>query len=58
VLTRAGLRDHPRLAHLLGEQRLAQHVANLVGAGVVQVLALEQDLRADLGGQPLGAVQQ
>ena len=32
-----------RLAHPLGEQRLAQHVVDLVRAGVVEVLALEQD---------------
>ncbi|EYT80561.1 hypothetical protein CF54_24780 [Streptomyces sp. Tu 6176] len=42
VLAGAGLRDHPRLAHALGEQRLAEHVVDLVGAGVVQVLALEE----------------
>ena len=46
VLARAGLGDHPRLAHLAGEQRLAQHVVDLVRAGVVEVLALEQDPRA------------
>jgi hypothetical protein len=58
VLAGAGLRDHPRLAHLLGEQRLTQHVAHLVRAGVVQVLALEQHLGADRGGEPLGLVEQ
>ena len=35
-----------RLAHPLGEQRLAEHVVDLVRAGVVEVLALEQDPRA------------
>ena len=35
VLAGAGLGDHPRLAHPLGEQRLAEHVAHLVRAGVV-----------------------
>jgi hypothetical protein len=46
VLAGAGLGDHPGLAHPLGEQRLAQHVVDLVRAGVVEVLALEQDPRA------------
>ena len=43
VLAGAGLGDHPGLAHPPGQQRLAEHVADLVGAGVVEVLALEQD---------------
>ena len=46
VLARAGLGDHPRLAHQLGEQRLAEHIVDLVRAGVVEVFALEQDPRA------------
>ena len=50
VLAGAGLGDHPGLAHPPGEQRLAEHVADLVGAGVVEVLALEQDPGADLLG--------
>jgi hypothetical protein len=58
VLASAGLRDDPRLAHPLGQQRLAEHVAHLVCAGVVQVLALEQDLRAELGGEPIRGVEQ
>ena len=53
VLARAGLGDHPVLAHPPGQQGLAEHVADLVGAGVVEVLALEQDPRAaDLLGEP------
>ena len=43
VLAGTGLGDDPALAHPLGEQGLAQHVADLVGARVVEVLALEQD---------------
>src|SRR5947208_961253 len=39
----AGLGDHALLLHALGEQRLAQHVVDLVGAGVTEVLALEPD---------------
>ncbi len=46
VLAGAGLGDDPLLADLLGQQRLAQHVVDLVRAGVVEVLALEQDARA------------
>ena len=45
VLARAGFRDDPLLAHAPGEQRLADRVVDLVGAGVEQVLALEVDLR-------------
>ena len=37
-----------RLAHAASQQRLAQHVVDLVRAGVVQVLALEQQPTAQL----------
>jgi hypothetical protein len=51
----AGLGDDALLAHLLREQRLAQHVVDLVAAGVGEVLALEQDARAaGVLGQPPG----
>ena len=43
VLAGAGLGDDPLLAHALGQQRLAERVVDLVGAGVEQVLALEED---------------
>jgi hypothetical protein len=46
VLARAGLGDDARLAHAAGEQRLPDGVVDLVRAGVVQVFALEVDLRA------------
>ncbi len=46
MLAGAGLGDHARLAHALGEHGLADHVVDLVCAGVIQVLALEEDLRA------------
>jgi hypothetical protein len=53
MLAGAGLGDHARLAHAPGEQRLAHGVVHLVRAGVVQVLALEVDLRASqLAGEP------
>ena len=42
VLAGAGLGDDPGLAHPLGQQRLAEHVVDLVRAGVVEVLALEE----------------
>ena len=45
VLAGAGLGDHPRLAHPLREQRLADRVVDLVGAGVGEVLALQVDAR-------------
>ena len=45
VLTGAGLRDQTGLAHLFRQQRLTEHVVDLVGAGVVQILTLEVDLR-------------
>jgi hypothetical protein len=41
----AGLGDDALLAHVAREQRLADRVVDLVRAGVVQVLALEVDLR-------------
>ena len=40
VLTGTGLSDDLLLAHVLGQQRLAHAVVELVCAGVVQVLAL------------------
>ena len=46
VLAGAGLGDDPPLAHPRGQQRLAQGIVDLVGAGVVEVLALEIDRMA------------
>src|SRR5690606_35786815 len=57
VLPGAGLGDDPRLAHAAGQQGLADRVVGLVRAGVVQVLALEEDPRAaDFLAQPAGVV--
>ena len=57
VLACAGFRDELLLAHVLGEQALAHTVVELVRAGMVEVLALEVDLRAaDLAGQALAVV--
>ena len=58
VLAGARLGDHPRLAHPLGQQRLAEHVADLVRARVVEVLALEQDPGAGELGELRRVVQQ
>ena len=53
VLPRAGLGDDPPLAHVAGEQRLAQRVVDLMCAGMRQILPLEIDLRAaQVGRQP------
>ena len=49
VLAGAGLGDELLLAHVLGQQALAHAVVELVRAGVVEVLALEVDLRAAVG---------
>ena len=57
VLAGAGLGDHPLLAHALGQQGLAEHVVDLVRAGVVQVLPLEQQGAAELVGQARGLVE-
>ena len=52
VLAGTGLGDQPGLAHPLGEQRLAEHVVDLVRTGVVEVLTLEQHANAELLAQP------
>ena len=46
VLAGAGLGDHARLAHAPCDERLPDRVVDLVRAGVVQVFALQIDLRA------------
>ena len=46
VLARAGLRDDAGLAHAARQQDLAEHIVDLVRAGVVELVALEVDLRA------------
>ncbi len=49
VLAGAGLGDHAGLAHALDEQGLAERVVDLVRAGVVQVLTLEEDTGVETG---------
>jgi hypothetical protein len=57
VLAGTGFGDDARLAHAPRQQGLADGVVDLVRAGVVEVLALEVDLRAaDLAAQPCGVV--
>ena len=54
VLARAGFGDHLFLAHVLGQQRFAHAVVELMRAGVVEVLALGVELHvAQRGRQPL-----
>ncbi len=49
VLTGPGFGDEAILAHPLGQQRLTEHVVDLVGSGVVQILSLEQHPETELG---------
>ena len=46
MLTGAGFGDHALFAHAAHEQALPEHVVGLVRAGVVQILALDEDARA------------
>jgi hypothetical protein len=58
MLAGAGFGDDPGLAHALGQQDLPEAVVDLVRAGVVQLVALEVDLRAaEMLGQPLGEIE-
>ncbi len=57
VLACSGLGDRARLADALGQQCLADDVADLVRAGVVEVFALEQDAGAGGLGEPVRFVQ-
>ena len=64
MLASASFRDDPRLTHTDGEQYLANAIVDLVRACVVQLIALEPDLRAfacrcaltDFLGQSLGII--
>ena len=58
VLARPGLGDDALLAEPTGQQRLAQHIVDLVRTGVVEVLALEQYARPAGLGTELGYVGQ
>src|SRR5262249_30181452 len=61
----AGFGDDARLAHAAREQDLAEHVVDLVRAGVIEVLALEIDFRparaatggTKMLGQALGEIE-
>ena len=54
VLAGAGLGDEPGLAHPLGQQRLTEDVVDLVRAGVVEVLPLEQEADTELADRGCG----
>lgn len=45
MLPRPRLGDQAGLAHPLGQKGLSQHIVDLVGPGVVQILPLQIDLR-------------
>ena len=58
MLAGAGFGDDAVLAHAPREQDLAEHIVDLVRAGVVQLFALEIDLgAAEMFGQPLGEIE-
>ena len=58
VLAGAGLGDDAGPAHAPGEQDLAHDIVDLVGAGVIELVALEVDLRAaEMPGQALGEIE-
>ncbi len=58
VLAGAGLGDDPALAHPPRQQDLAQHVVDLVRAGMVELVALQIELgAAEMPGQPLGEIE-
>ena len=57
MLAGARLGDHSRLAEPFCQQRLADAIVYLVRTGVIQILALEIDLRAaELFGPALGVI--
>ncbi len=54
----AGLGDDARLAHAPREHDLAEHIVDLVRAGVIELLALEIDFRAAaMLREPLGEIE-
>jgi hypothetical protein len=54
VLPRSGFGDNPPLSHPPSQQSLPHRVVDLVGAGVIQVLPLEQHTSADQLAEPRG----
>ena len=55
MLAGPGLGRDARLAHALGEQRLAERIVDLVRAGMAEVFALQINLRAAQFGREIGA---
>ena len=55
---RAGLGNHAGLAHAFGEQDLPHRIVDLVGAGVVQVFALQVNFRtAEFAREAFGKIK-
>ena len=58
MLAGAGFGNHAALAHPQGQQGLPERVVDFVGAGVIQIFALQINLcPADVLAQPLGMIQ-
>ena len=58
MLAGAGLGDDAALAHARGQKPLAHGVVDLMGPGVVEILALEEDARAaEAIGPALGEIE-
>ena len=58
MLAGAGFGDDALLAHAAGKQDLAHHIVDLVGARVVEFVALEINFRAaQMFGQALGEIK-
>src|ERR1700723_2634075 len=58
MLAGAGLGDDALLAHPPRHHDLAEHIVDLVRAGMIELLALEVDLRAaEMFGEALGEIQ-
>ena len=58
MLSGAGLGDDALLAHAARDHDLAEHVVDLVRAGVIELLALEIDFcAAEMLGQSLGEIK-
>ena len=58
MLAGTGFGDHALLAHPHRQQCLAERVVDFVGAGVIQIFALQIDLRpAGMFAEPLGVIE-
>ena len=57
MLAGARLGDDPAPAHALSEEHLPQDVVDLVSPGVIQILALQEYLHAEIRGKALGTIE-